>query len=234
LNELEKHISATPAWITAYPSMMLLRDTMRSLYVAAPGGACDGRFCVQNIDKRKHQGQSEHFMNRTDSKSETAHGLEAVLLANRAKLIGFLIARGAGDGAEDVFQELWVQIAGTHAGPVANPLPYLFRAANNLMLDRYRSARAAALREKAWGEQDSGTVHPSVERSLISREELEKVDATINSLGERAATAFRMFRIDGMSQRDIAALLGVSLSTVEADLRKVYAALAALKGQIDE
>ena len=184
--------------------MMLLRDTMRSLYVAAPGGACDGRFCVQNIDKRKHQGQSEHFMNRTDSKSE------------------------------DVFQELWVQIAGTHAGPVANPLPYLFRAANNLMLDRYRSIQAAKLREKAWGDQDDSGSHPSVERLLISREELEKVDATINSLGERAAAAFRMFRIDGMSQRDIAALLGVSLSTVEADLRKVYAALAALKGQIDE
>ncbi len=156
------------------------------------------------------------------------------MLANRAKLIGFLIARGAGDGAEDVFQELWVQIAGTHAGPVANPLPYLFRAANNLMLDRYRSARAAKLREKAWGEQDSGTVHPSVERSLISREDLERADAAINELGDRAATAFRKFRIDGMSQRDIAALLGVSLSTVEADLRKVYAALAALKGQIDE
>ena len=60
------------------------------------------------------------------------------------------------------------------------------------------------------------------------------MEATINGLGERPAAAFHLFRIDGMSQRDIAARLGVSLSTVEADLRKVYAALAALKGQIDE
>lgn len=129
--------------------MVLLPDMIRLLYVAAPGGKCDGRLCDRSIFRKKHQGQSEHFMNRTDSKSETVHGLAAVLLANRAKLISFLIARGAGDGAEDVFQELWVQIAGTNTGPVANPLAYLFRAANNLMLDRYRSARAGALREKA-------------------------------------------------------------------------------------
>lgn len=160
--------------------------------------------------------------------------MEAVLLANREQLIRFLAARGAGDAAEDVFQELWVHIAGSHTGPVAHPLSYLYRAANNLMLDRYRSARATEMREKAWGEYDSDRVHPSIERSLISREELARVDATINMHGERAAAAFRYFRIEGISQREIAARLGISLSTVEADLRKVYAALAELKGQIDE
>ena len=90
------------------------------------------------------------------------------------------------------------------------------------------------MREQAWGEYDRDRADPSAEQSLISREELARVDDTINRLGERAAAAFRCFRLEGMSQRDIAARLGVSLSTVEADLRKVYAALARLKGQIDE
>lgn len=173
-------------------------------------------------------------MNRAERESGSPRGMEAVLLENRELLIRFLAVRGAGDSAEDVFQELWVHIAGSHMGPVAHPLSYLYRAANNLMLDRYRSARAAEIREKAWGEHESGRADPSVEQSLISRQELARVEATIDTSGDRAAAAFRYFRIEGMSQRAIAARLGVSLSTVEADLRKVYAALARLKGQIDE
>lgn len=173
-------------------------------------------------------------MTIADRETGTARGIQAVLLANREKLIRFLAVRGAGDAAEDVFQELWVHIAASSTGPVAHPLSYLYRCANNLMLDRYRSAQAAEIREHAWGEHDRGRADPSVEQSLISREDLARVDATIDSLGERAAVAFRCFRIEGMSQRAIAARLGISLSTVEADLRKVYAALASLKGQIDE
>lgn len=213
--------------------MLLLHGAMRALYITSPGCVRDGPCIMGSIKHKKHQGQSGQFMTRADRDIETARGMEAVLLANREKLIRFLAARGAGDAAEDVFQELWVHIAGSRTGPVAHPLSYLYRAANNLMLDRYRSARAAEIREKAWGEYDSDRVHPSIEQSLISREELVRVDATINRLGERAAAAFRYFRIEGMSQRDIAARLGISLSTVEADLRKVYMALAELKGQID-
>ena len=231
---MEKDIFATPTSISARPSMLLLRAAMRLLYIAPAGGARDGRFRQRFVGKNKHQGRSEQFMSMAERKVETARGIEAVLLANREKLIRFLVARGAGDSAEDVFQELWVQIARSQTGPVAHPLSYLYRAADNLMLDRYRSARAAEIREKAWGEHDSARVHPSVEQSLISREELARVDATINRLGERPAAAFRYFRIEGISQRDIAVRLGVSLSTVEADLRKVYKALAAMKGQIDE
>ena len=55
----------------------------------------------------------------------------------------------------------------------------------------------------------------------------------IEATGTRPARIFRRFRVDGAAQRDIAAELGVSLSTVEADLRKVYAALAALRRQFD-
>lgn len=231
---MEKDIFAAPASTSAHPAMLLLRDVMRLLYIPPAEDARDSRIKKRSIEQNEHQGQSEYLMSMVERKAETARGIEAVLLANREKLIRFLLARGAGDSAEDLFQELWVQIARSRAGPVSNPLSYLFRAANNLMLDRYRARRAAEMREKAWGEQDSGHVPPSVEQSLISREELARVEDTINKLGERPAAAFRHFRIEGISQREIANRLGVSLSTVEADLRKVYKALAAMKGQIDE
>lgn len=159
--------------------------------------------------------------------------MAALLLAHRDQLIRFLEARGAANNAEDLFQELWLRLSSTATGPVSQPLPYLYRAANNLMLDRYRSAQAAAKREQAWGEVAAPHTQPSSEQRLISREELAATDAAINATGERAANIFRQFRLEGHTQRDIALHMGVSISTVEADLRKVYAALAALKGQAD-
>jgi RNA polymerase sigma-70 factor (ECF subfamily) len=54
-------------------------------------------------------------------------GLEAVYLDHRAALVRFLRARGAGDRAEDLVQELWLRIVSTPSGPVFDPLNYLFR-----------------------------------------------------------------------------------------------------------
>jgi RNA polymerase sigma-70 factor (ECF subfamily) len=40
--------------------------------------------------------------------------------------------------------------------------------------------------------------------------------------------------VDGVPQRQLAQEFGVSLSTIESDLRRAYAALAELKERIDE
>ncbi len=66
-------------------------------------------------------------------------GLEAVFLNNRATLLRFLRARGAGEGAEDLLQEMWIRASAGASGPVADPLAYLYRVANNLLLDRRRA-----------------------------------------------------------------------------------------------
>jgi len=173
------------------------------------------------------------------SDSPSSAGLEAAFLANRDRLLRFLLARGAGDAAEDVLQEVWLKVAGGRTGPVASPVSYLFRAADTLMIDRYRSARQAGRREREWSEANDGTVPgisdaPSVERHLIGREHARLVAETLAGLGERPAAIFRRHRIDQVAQRQVAEEFGVSLSTVESDLRRVYAALAALKERIDE
>lgn len=176
--------------------------------------------------------QSKQSMTMSQDRSGAAQGIEGVLLASRSRIIRFLEVRGAGDAAEDLFQDLWMRLTDRPIGPIADPLPYVMRAANNLMLDRYRSARQSALRDQAWGE--TAVDHaPSAEAALISREQLVLVEAAIAGTGERSARIFRRFRVDGLNQRDIADEMGVSLSTVEADLRKVYAALAALRRQFD-
>jgi RNA polymerase sigma factor (sigma-70 family) len=165
-------------------------------------------------------------------------GLQAVFIANRDKLLRFLMAQGAGQAAEDLLQELWIRVSTTPAAPIARPLSYLYRAANNLMLDRYRSTQQAVRRDANWVEAQSRDPEisetPSGERSLIAREQLLLAERTLDALGPRVATAFRRHRLDGVPQKVIARELDVSLSTVEADLRKAYRAMIELRRMFDE
>jgi len=165
-------------------------------------------------------------------------GLQAVFFANRDRLLRFLAAHGAGDAAEDLLQELWIKVSTSASGPVAQPLSYLYRAANNLMLDRYRSIRQAAKRDADWsGIETDGSDRaqdPIGERPLIAREQLRIVQEELDRMGDRVAFAFRRHRIDGVPQKLIARELGVSLSTVETDLRKAYQALLEVRRRLDE
>lgn len=168
-------------------------------------------------------------------------GLEASFLAHREELLRFLRARGAGDGAEDLLHEVWFRISGARpqTGPIAAPLAYLYRTANSLMIDRYRSVRQAGLRERDWTEAAGGadpaaSDAPSAERVLIGQEELALVAARLDALGPRVGAVFRRHRIDGLAQREVAAEFAVSLSTVESDLRAAYRAIAEVREQIDE
>lgn len=159
--------------------------------------------------------------------------LEDAFLVNRDALLRFLRARGAGDAAEDILHELWLRLAAAPVADVTAPLPYMMRAANRLMIDRFRSDRQAGARDDAWAalaaEPGGASPAPSVERVIAARQALRSVESALANQGERVERVFRRHRVDGLSQRDVAAELGVSLSTVEADLRRAYRALAELR-----
>ena len=166
-------------------------------------------------------------------------GLEAVFLANREKLVRFLAAHGAGEAAEDLLHELWIKVSATPPGPVASPLSYLYRAANNLIIDRHRSVRQSNARERHWNDAHGSTMpgksdEPSGERVLIARDALRVAETALAELTPRARTIFRRHRIEGVGQKQIAVEMGLSISTVESDLRAAYRALLEARKSIDE
>lgn len=165
-------------------------------------------------------------------------GLEAIFMTSRPVLLRLFAARGGAADAEDLLQELWMKVRSTDSGPVAEPRAYLFRMADNLLLDRRRAEMRRSRRDDQWTDATRGTIEdvsnaPSIERILISRDQLRRVDAAIDALGERTAAIFRSYRIDGMNQRDIAASIGISLSAVEKHLQKAYRALIEIRSQAD-
>ncbi|MBV9840723.1 MAG: sigma-70 family RNA polymerase sigma factor [Sphingomonadaceae bacterium] len=162
----------------------------------------------------------------------TVDGLLAVFMTNRAALVRFLRARGAGDDADDIAQDLWVKLAAGGQGPIADPLAYLYRMANNLMIDRHRMASRRRDREQSWITIERGgddvSDEPSAERRLLSRERLAEIDGRIDALGPRTSAIFRRFRLDGVSHGQIAAEHGISVSAIEKHLRKAYRILSAI------
>ena len=164
--------------------------------------------------------------------------LEEAYLAHRDRLLRFLRARGAGEAAEDLAQELWLRLAAAPDPAAASGLGYMMRAADRLMIDRYRSERQARSRDKAWAEAQPGMADgiapaPGPERDLAAREEMARVERALEELGPRVAAILRRHRIDGLTQRAIAAEFGVSLSTVESDLRRAYARILAIREEGD-
>jgi len=168
-----------------------------------------------------------------------ASGLSAVLIANRAPLLRFLRARGAGDDSEDVLQELWLKVERLEAeGPIADPRAYLFRMADNLMHDRVRANMRRTNREHAWTETGFDPAGrdetPSAEQALLARQRLRRVELALATLGERTQRIFRRFRVEGVNQSRIAEEEGISVSAIEKHLQRAYRVVAALADEADE
>src|SRR5688500_13946987 len=154
------------------------------------------------------------------------HGLQQIFAENREALLRYLRAHGAGDAAEDLLQELWLKVAGSPPGPIASPRSYLFRAATNWMIDRRRPEPQSQRCEIEWSGPsdrlpDAAANDPGPDRALDARRRLALVEAELAKLPARALAVFRQHRIDGLTQRQIAAAMGLSASTIESDLRMV-------------
>ena len=166
-------------------------------------------------------------------------GLHAIFEQNRGSLLRYFRAHGAGDSAEDCLQELWLKVSASNPGPIGSPRNFLFRAATNLMIDRRRSEFHSQRRDNEWsdlaGRRGDGHVEePDAERQIAARQHLEYVERRLRELPPRVLDIFRRHRIDGRTQRAIAAELGISPSTVENDLRLAYRLLAEIRERLDE
>ena len=154
-------------------------------------------------------------------------GLAALVATHRTDLRTFLVARcGDPSEAEDVLQELWLKVTKLPAGPIANGRAYLFRAANNLVLDRLRSRQRSMRRDRAWlGENaEAGTIEdrpdpgPRADEILLRDEEATVVREAIARLPAGARRALVLHRLEGHGQAEVARLMGISRSGVEKHL----------------
>lgn len=161
----------------------------------------------------------------TSDATHAGTGLHRLYDDHRLDLRRFLVARtGSAADADDILQEMWIRLNATLSGPVANGRAYLFRMAQNLVLDRLKKERRRGARDGHWltVERGASTVAPEpvdpapdAERLLIEREVAERLATAIAALPAGAARAFRLHKLEGLSHGDVAARLGISKSGVE-------------------
>jgi len=150
---------------------------------------------------------------------ETLYGL------HRGELRRLLNARlGDSVEAEDLLQELWLRARQRPVGPVGNGRAYLFRMAQNLVVDRLRERQRRMARERRWSDQETDFAQAGMEPTdrsgtaedqIIAREEVAALASAIANLPEGARRAFELHKIRGLSHAEVAAQLGISKSGVE-------------------
>lgn len=153
------------------------------------------------------------------------HGpLLDALLERRESLLLFLAARTRCMAtAEDLIQELYLKVAAIDAETqVQAPVALLYRMAANLMVDHVRSAQRASRRNGQWrmdtrtavgGEDVVDT--PLADEVLVAKERVRQLAAAIAALPPKMGQAFRLHKLEGLSQAETARAMGVSVKMVE-------------------
>jgi RNA polymerase sigma-70 factor (ECF subfamily) len=156
---------------------------------------------------------------------EPLSGLAALYLQHRRELLRFLTARtGNSAEAEDVLQQMWLRLDRATDGPIGNGRAYLYRMAQNIVINRLRERQRRIARDDAWhGEAygaagdagDAADTRRDAEAQLIEREQVALLASAIANLPDGARRAFRLHKIDGLSHAETAERLGISRSGVE-------------------
>ena len=129
----------------------------------------------------------------------------------------------------DLRQEVYAKVL--VAGGVGRPdsiQAFLLATARNLLIDRARRARIVSI--ETFADMDAveiATEGANTDGHLMARSELRLLQAALELLPQRCREVVQLRKIDGLSQREVAAKMGITQDTVERQVAKGIRALAA-------
>ena len=145
--------------------------------------------------------------------------LRAAYLDHYAGLVGYLRARtGSLQDAEDLAQDVYVRLMRMpdHAR-VTEMAPFLFKTARNIFIDHVRKANRRHRHHQHVLDLCETIDEKCPERIMLGRNGLQAVLRRLEVPGISATTRdiFLLHKLLGLKQREIAALRGVCIATVE-------------------
>lgn len=154
--------------------------------------------------------------------NENTRTLRDLLLADYNGFDQRLTRRlGSADLAADVLQETYLRVEGmTDVGTIRSPRAYLLRIALNIASDHRRAQNRRLTSEEVDCLLDIPDDRPTPEREVEERSEVILLKQAIAELPERRRQVLMMSRIEDLSHREIAKRIGVTVRTVETDLKQ--------------
>jgi RNA polymerase sigma-70 factor (ECF subfamily) len=156
---------------------------------------------------------------------ERAIWLGRFVLPHEPALRAWLSRRSLGGlEIDDVIQETYTRLFQAESvAHVQDAKNYAFQVAGSVVIDHLRRRKVVSL--SSVPDLDYLEVvsdEPSPERQVIDRDELQRLAETIARLPGKIRDVFTLRRVHGLSQREVAAKLGLSESTVEKHMAKGF------------
>lgn len=145
------------------------------------------------------------------------------ILPHEPALRGWLSRRApTGLDADDIIQESYTILAELEsAEAIRHPRAYLFQVARSVIMRHVRRARIVPIHsvddlERLEHPEDAA----SPEQYAIDRDELRQLARAIAAMPLKTREAFVLRRVNGVSQREIAARMRISENTVETHISR--------------
>lgn len=148
--------------------------------------------------------------------------LAGAIEQHRLEVSRFLHGRvGCADTAADLYQTIAENLLRRDPDPpIKNVRAFLFQAAKNAASNQQRAEHTRARFDVLAGPLLDESYDKSPESIVEAEEALIRVNEGIQDLPVLTRKVFALYRIHGVKQQEIAAQLGVSISTVEKHVRK--------------
>jgi RNA polymerase sigma factor (sigma-70 family) len=153
---------------------------------------------------------------------------QALSETHRASLTRFFQRRSCTrDEAEDLVQEVFLRLIRRHDedDPIENDEAFLFRTAINLLRDRARRGATVSNNSVELTERSQKFEALSPERVLEGKQRLQTVLSALDEFDTRSKDIFILNRLEGLKYAEIAKLYGLSVSSIEKSITKVFAQL---------
>lgn len=124
---------------------------------------------------------------------------------------------------DDVVQETYCRISGLDQFEhIDDPRRYFFRAARNVVLEQFRRERVVSIGAASGLAELDNAPDPaqSPEEIVAGRHLIARIERLIDALPDRARMVFRLRKIEGVAQRDIALRLRIPENAVENDVAR--------------
>ena len=136
---------------------------------------------------------------------------------------------------DDVLQEAYARLWTADLAVITQPRAYFYATVRHLLAERARRARIVPMERME--EMEALRIiseEPGPERQVSARQQLARLLGVVRGLPAQCRRAFELSKFEGLSQRQVAAAMGIAEKTVEKHLAKALLRVGQAMRDVDD